>query len=101
MKGYSVAESKLIDFARDYSTIEGISLGCCPEESKIRVYYFLLRGEILDEARSDAISKLEIGLTNRERPLEQFALAEWPADAYEGHRFLGEVIWRKTTSEKV
>ncbi|MBS3083313.1 hypothetical protein J4423_00765 [Candidatus Pacearchaeota archaeon] len=94
MVNYSSAEKKIIDFARNYPAITGLSLGCCPEESKYRVYYFLIDGEILDRDRSDAISRLEIDLTQRKKPSENFALAEWPADAF-NRTFLGEVIWRR------
>jgi len=99
MKNYSRTERKIVDFARNYPAIMGVSLGCCPDESKIKVYYFLFNGEPLDGDRSDAISRLEIALTRRKKLSGQFALAEWPADAF-NQAFLGEVIWKKSV-EKV
>lgn len=95
MRDYSVTERKIVDFAQTYPAITGVSLGCCPEESKYQVYYFLVNGEILNRDRSDAISRLEIDLTRGKKLSKNFALAEWPAQAYEGHKFLGEVIWRR------
>ncbi len=95
MNNYSTVQQKIIEFAKDYPVITGISFGCCPDESNLRVYYFLINGELLNRDRSDAISALEIALAKGKILQENFTFAEWPADRF-NHRFLGKVIWRRS-----
>lgn len=95
MVDYSVVERKIIDFAQNYPAIAGVSLGCCPEEPKVNVYYFLLGNDLFNPKRSDAISKLEITLAQNNGPAMNFTLAEWPAYASENYKFLGRVIWKR------
>jgi len=89
---------ELIEFARNYDYIKGISKGNDPEavteeEARRPVYYFLGPGQH-NENFEDALTDLDIRLC---RQGEECELARWPCDlsSVENEYFLGEIIWRR------
>lgn len=96
-KTYPFIEEKAIELAKEDKSIMGLSIGNCPEEKGIIVYYFMLGNGNYNRKRTDSISALELetsGCTDK-----FFRMTEWPVDdvddAVKKYSFLGEVIWRR------